>query len=82
MAMNIKNAETHELAKRLAKVMGSSITEAITDAIKVRLAQLDDREARIKRILAIAGDCASRISPETKAINHADLLYDEMGLPK
>ena len=41
MPLNIKDADTHALAKRLASLTGESLTRAIKRAIQERLAQLE-----------------------------------------
>ena len=35
-----------------------------------------------EQILAIGRDCAARMPEWLRSIDHADLLYDECGLPK
>jgi antitoxin VapB len=85
MSMNIKNPETHKLAQKLAKLTGESLTEAVTQAIRERLERLSKRKPDAKLIEdlgRIAHDIASRMSPETKALDIDELLYDENGLPK
>jgi antitoxin VapB len=49
-------------------------------AVNERLARLqqDDLAARL---LAIGHKTASRMSAETKSLDHSELLYDERGLP-
>lgn len=81
MAMNIKNAETHRLAQQLAAIMGTSITEAITLALKEKLWEYE-RDTRMKRAVATARDAASRMTPTFKETNFDEELYDEDGLPK
>ena len=41
MPLNIKDPETHALAKRLANLTGESLTQAIKRAIQQRLAQVE-----------------------------------------
>jgi hypothetical protein len=38
MSLNIKNPEAHELAAELARLTGESMTKAVTEAIRERLA--------------------------------------------
>ncbi|WP_319450688.1 MULTISPECIES: type II toxin-antitoxin system VapB family antitoxin [unclassified Mycobacterium] len=80
MALNIKDASVHEAVKQIAKITGESQTEAVAKAVNERLARLqqDDLAARL---LAIGRKTASRMSPETKQLDHGQLLYDERGLP-
>lgn len=80
MALNIKDPATHEAVKQLAAITGESQAQAVTIAVQERLARLrrDDLQARI---LAIGQRAANRMSPQTKRIDHATLLYDDQGLP-
>lgn len=85
MSLNIKNPEAHRLAAELARRTGTSMTEAVTEALREKLAALQagaSAEARIARIGAIGKACASRLSTKVKALDHGDLLYDEKGLPR
>ena len=53
---------------------------AVAKAVNERLARLQ-RDDLAARLLAIGHKTASRMSPETMALDHAQLLYDERGLP-
>ncbi|MGA8877877.1 MAG: type II toxin-antitoxin system VapB family antitoxin [Candidatus Korobacteraceae bacterium] len=83
MALNIKNPETHNLAKELARRTGESMTEAVTQALGERLERVrhSQRGPRAKRLMRIARDCASRLKEPYKSIDVDELLYDEKGLP-
>jgi antitoxin VapB len=80
MALNIKDPSVHETVKQIVKITGESQAEAVAKAVNERLARLrqDDLAARL---LAIGHKTASRMSPETKGLDHGQLLYDERGLP-
>jgi antitoxin VapB len=85
MALNIKNAETYRLIRELADLTGESMTGAVTEAVRERLArirQADDREGMAERIHAIAVDMNARLPADFFDIDIDDLLYDEDGLPK
>jgi antitoxin VapB len=85
MSMNIKNEETHRLARELAELAGESLTEAVTQAVRERLERLEnerEREALVQRILEIGRDCARHMKEPFLSTDHGDLLYDELGLPK
>lgn len=85
MSLNIKNNETHRLAQELAAATGESMTEAVTEAVRERLErvrQRRDKKGLAKRLSAIAHQCATHLKEPYKSIDHADLLYDERGLPK
>ncbi len=84
MTMNIKNKDTYRLTKQLARLTGETLTSAITAAVRERL----DRIRRERggdladRLLAIGRDCAAHLEEPIRSIDHADMLYDERGLPK
>ncbi len=85
MSLNIKNPETYRLAKELADETGESMTGAVTEAIRERLDRLrfeKSREGMAERIHAIAAEMRARLPDDFFDIDHADLLYDEDGLPK
>ena len=83
MGLNIKNEATCDAIRRLAKHRGVSLTKAVDDAVRESLARDPaEIEARYRRMTAIARDCAARIKEPYKSIDHGELLYDELGLPK
>jgi antitoxin VapB len=83
MALNIKNPEAHRLARELAALTGESMTAAVTEAIRERLACVHrDRQKPVAaRLLAIGKDCAVHLKEPSQSIDHADLLYGANGLP-
>ena len=80
MALNIKDPSVHETVRQIAKITGESQTEAVAKAVNERLARLQ-RDDLAARLLAIGHKTASRMSPETMSLDHAQVLYDERGLP-
>lgn len=85
MSLNIKNKETYRLTQELAELTGESMTAAVTEAVRERLKRLRrEKEApeRIKRLMALTEGNAARVKAAGGPIDHADLLYDERGLPK
>jgi antitoxin VapB len=81
MALNIKNSETHRLVQQLAKLTGESQTVAVKNAVQERLNRLRRRKESLSdRLLAIGRDCAGHL--KDKSVDHAELLYDELGLPR
>jgi antitoxin VapB len=84
MSINIKNAETHRLAAELAEKLGTTLTEAVTVALRDRLAQ-EQRDALIAArkmtLRRTSQRLATMIGPEGLA-DHDALLYDERGLPR
>ena len=83
MSLNIKDPEAHKLAAALAEATGESMTRAVTCAIRERLERVQRdrrRNATAAELLAIGQRCAaSLLAPP---VNHASLLYDELGLLK
>ena len=83
MALNIRNSEAERLASELAKQTGETKTEAVTRALRDRLARV--RRERSQRRLAdeleeIARHCASLpvLDPGT---TEEILGHDSQGLP-
>lgn len=84
MSLNIKNPESHRLAQELTSLTGESLTEAVTIALRERLerVQRDRRPGLAERLVQIGEDCASRLREPFRSTDHAELLYDEEGLPR
>jgi antitoxin VapB len=84
MALNIRNEEVEKLAAELAKLTGESKTEAVRNALKESLSVLHRRgrrgKASVEELLAIATRAAAYV--KRPYLDHAELLYDEHGLPK
>ena len=83
MPLNIKDADTHALAKRLASLTGESLTKAVKRAIQERLAQVE--RAQVGTGLAdeldrIALHCAGLPRCDRRIANEI-IGYDEHGLP-
>lgn len=81
--LNIKDSETHELAKALARETGETMTRAVTEALRLRLAAVRRQRnapSMAADLLAIGKRCAATISTPPTA--HGQLLFDDQGLPK
>ena len=84
MSLNIKNEETHQLARELAQLTGETMTGAITTALREKLdKERRERgvEARIQKMRAIRERCRSLLKDGPSAVEHGNFLYDENGLP-
>ncbi len=81
MSLNIKNREVHRLAQELAARTGESMATAVTRAVQERLARIS-APSLAERLLAIGKSCAQHLPEPYRSADHADLLYDERGLPK
>lgn len=84
MALNIKSPEAHRLAQELSALTGESMTVAATEAMRERLDRLRRERGTglAALLLAIGRDCAPRLKEPYRSADHADLLYDEEGLPR
>ena len=82
VSLNVKDPEAHRLAQAIAEATGESMTRAVTEALRERHARLlqRDPEALAAEIRAIADRAAAHI--KRPYLDHAELLYDEHGLPK
>jgi antitoxin VapB len=60
VALNIKNEETHRLARKLARATGESMTVAVGKAIQERLERIRESSKRDKvgRLLEIGRECS------------------------
>lgn len=84
MSLNIKDEQTHELAKELASLTGESMTAAVREAVRERLERVRSapKERLAERLIKIGKECAAHLREPYKSMNVDDLLYDENGLPK
>ena len=84
MSLNLKSQEAHRLVRELAELTGESMTAAVTEAVRERLARVrrEKGQSLSDQLMAIGRDCALRLKEPYKSIDHGDLLYDELGLPK
>jgi antitoxin VapB len=83
MSLNIKDPQTHKLVKQLAHETGESLTTAVSTAVRERLGRIRkqrDQAAKLKQLIEF-GRKGAELFPGPH-IDHADLLYDENGLPK
>ena len=82
MSLNIKDPEAHRLAQQIARATGETMTRVVTEALRERLYRLERRSARasVEELLAIAERAASHV--KRPYVEHAELLYDEHGLPR
>jgi len=84
MSLNIKNEQTHRLARELAKLTGENVTAAVTIALQERLERVrrDKQIGLADRLMAIGRECATHLAEPYRSADHAELLYDERGLPR
>jgi antitoxin VapB len=84
MSLNIKSDEAHRLARQLAQLTGESMTSAVIRALAERLERVSRERggSLADRLLAIGKDCAAHLAEPYRSIDHGELLYDNLGLPR
>jgi len=83
MSLNIKDDDTHNRARELARLAGESMTEAVNKAIVERLERLRRKRNKAglaQRLLEIGEECAQLPVLDKRSPN--EMLYDNRGLPK
>lgn len=81
--LSIKDAKTGCLARRLAKLTGESITQAVRTAVEERLEREERHRNRpsVEHLMAIARRCAARPVIDPRSPDEI-IGYDERGLPR
>jgi antitoxin VapB len=81
-SLNIKDPEAHRLAQAIAQETGETITRVVTGALRERYERLQSRKAKVsvEELRAIAKRAAAHV--KGPYLDHAELLYDNRGLPK
>ena len=82
MPLNIKDPDTHALAKRLASLTGESLTKAVKLAIQERLAQVEKTQGTTRladELDHIALHCAGLPRRDRRSAEQI-IGYDEYGL--
>ncbi|MEI6725524.1 MAG: type II toxin-antitoxin system VapB family antitoxin [Actinomycetes bacterium] len=83
MGISIKNEQTEQLARELARETGESLTTAIKRALEERLARVEGRRTPADK-LALAGAVLRRVDalPVLDDRSADEILgYDERGVP-
>lgn len=86
MHLNIKNHDTHALATQLATETGESLTFAVTQAVRERLARLEREKSfdeRLAKVMALADSIRARLPAKLPTQAEMDeWFFDENGLPQ
>jgi antitoxin VapB len=82
MSLNVKDPEAHRLAQAIAQATGETMTRVVKEALRERYERIQKRdpETLAADLRAIAKRAAAHV--KRPYLDHADLLYDEHGLPK
>jgi hypothetical protein len=87
-ALNIKDAEVAKKARKLAKLKGTTITVAVSEALDASIAAAArlteaEHEARERRVDEIVRRFKASIPPDAPSYEEImEDMYDENGLPK
>ncbi|QVV67040.1 type II toxin-antitoxin system VapB family antitoxin [Synechococcus sp. LA31] len=83
MGMNIKDPQVHAMAKELAARRGTSVTDAVRQALRVELERSHTADAaRQEELQALLVRFRQLHWPEGVSSKEAqDALYDDQGLP-
>jgi antitoxin VapB len=82
MSLNVKDPEAHRLAQAIAQATGETMTRVVKEALRERYERIQKRdpETLAADLRAIAKRAAAHV--KRPYLDHAELLYDERGLPK
>lgn len=81
MGMNIKNEEAHQLAIEVASFYDESLTEAVTVALRERLARATS-ENRLEKMRALSQEISARIPMGMTRDSADEMLHTGQGLPR
>ena len=81
-SLNIKDPEAHRLAQAIAQATGETMTHVVKEALRERYQRIQKRDSAALEadLRAIAERAAAHV--KRPYLDHAELLYDERGLPK
>jgi antitoxin VapB len=86
LSLNIKNEETHRLAREVARQNGETVTMAVTVALRERLerqAEPPKRKNRLEALMKFSEQSAPLFKDGPSGNELINDLYDEVtGLPK
>jgi antitoxin VapB len=84
MPLSIKDPEADRLARALAQRTGETLTQAVINALRDRLARVEQRtqdvDALVEDVLAIGRHCAALPVLDERSDDEI-LGYDEHGVP-
>jgi antitoxin VapB len=80
VSLNIKNERTHALVRELATLRGVNQTDAVTEAVERRIAELRQVERKKETILRLAREFRQYAGDVDLSTD--DLYDEETGLPR
>lgn len=83
MALSIKDPEADRLAREVAKATGETLTAAVVQSLRERLARVRRRQGRhLSEVMLKIGRRCSELPVEDTRPDEEILGYDERGLPR
>ena len=84
MGLKIRNRKTEKLARELANLTGETVPVAVTEALREKLERVRSEQGATltERLMMIGKDCFAHLAEPSRTADHAEMLYDERGLPK
>lgn len=85
MGMNIKNEDTHALARELAAIEQATVTDAVSTALREALARRRQAQSsRRERVTQLLARIREHLGKTEGLSLHSvsESLYDEHGLPQ
>ena len=82
MTLNLNVPAELRLAQKIARLIGETMTWVVSEDLRERLARIErtGAQASVEELLVIAERAAAQV--KRPYLDHAELLYDESGLPK
>ncbi len=82
MPLNLNVPAELRLAQKIARLIGETMTWIVTGDLGERLVRIErtGAQASLEELLVIAEQAAAQV--KRPYLDHAELLYDESGLPK
>ena len=85
MQLNLKSEEAYRLATEVAEATGTTLTKAVTDALRERRDRLERERTlpqRLAKLREMTADIRSRLPADMMTNEEFDAwMYDENGLP-
>ena len=82
MSLTVTDPEAYHLAQAIAQVTGETLACVVKEALRERYGRIQKRDP--EALAADIRDIADRAAAHIRQpyLDHAELLYDEHGLPK
>ncbi len=73
MGISIRDPEVADLARRLARLRGTNMTEAIAHALKAELKRERDKRPLIERLEALADETVAMAGPNRRDVTKEEI---------